>query len=572
MQQPKDIAIAALKKMLAQVGADAEFPGDAIWQYADEDVDALRKPPVFKMLSTDGYIEDTGEKTNAVTPDRRSAPTTKYRFGPLLRPTNQFTKAEPSLVAKAFSASCNNVLKVQDTSCIRLCASLLAKRFVIFTGLSGSGKTLLAQAFSRWITPEALDLSKSLRIGDVAGEGDYQIVGKDSYCYKIKLVKTNKTRTLSIALVDEWFDFIQKHPELTKAEAIRDVIKIDSPVDPYEHGYAGMLFALCKLLAERNDTSPANISDALLVVSVGADWTSNENLLGYPDALKPGSYRKPDSGVLDLILRAKDDPDKPYFLILDEMNLSHVERYFADFLSSMESGEAINLHDDTGDAWGGVPAKLKIPDNLFVIGTVNVDETTYMFSPKVLDRANVIEFRVSHDDMVKFLLNPMKPNLETIEGQGTQYAEAFVAAARQKNVPLDKVLLEQLSGVLMEFFPQLKEAGAEFGYRTAHEIYRLVYFYKDLSGEPWNFNTAMDSAIMQKLLPKLHGSKKKLGPVLNRLLRLCLKNELRPTDDKELIRDDLIKEENAIYWASLEKLGRMQKRLQEHGFTSFAEA
>ena len=65
------------------------------------------------------------------------------------------------------------------------------------------------------------------------------------------------------------------------------------------------------------------------VVAVGADWTSNENLLGYPNALNPGQYRKPDNGALDLILSAKHDPERPYFLILDEMNLSHEERYFA---------------------------------------------------------------------------------------------------------------------------------------------------------------------------------------------------------------------------------------------------
>jgi 5-methylcytosine-specific restriction protein B len=191
--------------------------------------------------------------------------------------------------------------------------------------------------------------------------------------------------------------------------------------------------------------------------------------------------------------------------------------------------------------WGGL---------FFVIGTVNVDETTYMFSPKVLDRANVIEFRVSDAEMKSFLENPVKPDLDSIAGQGAQYAKAFVAAATQKDVPLDEELKAKISVVLMEFFPQLKEAGAEFGYRTAHEICRFVYFHKELTGEGWEFNSALDAAIMQKLLPKLHGSKKKLGPVLDKLNTLC--GERFP--------------------ASSEKIVRMQKRLAEHGFTSFAEA
>lgn len=306
------------------------------------------------------------------------------------------------------------------------------------------------------------------------------------------------------------------------------------------------------------------------LIAVGADWTSNENLLGYPDALTPDSYRKPDNGALDLILRAKDDPEHPYFLILDEMNLSHVERYFADFLSAMESGEAISLHDDTGEDWDGVPAKLEIPKNLFVIGTVNVDETTYMFSPKVLDRANVIEFRVSDEEMKSFLTNPVKPDLNSIAGKGAHYAKAFVAAATQNNISLNDDTREKVSDVLMKFFPELKKAGAEFGYRTAHEICRFIHFYKDLSGEEWNFESAMDAAIMQKLLPKLHGSKKKLGPVLSKLIRLCLKADGIPENDP--IKDEYLIEDNATYWTSLEKLKRMRKRLGEHGFTSFAEA
>jgi hypothetical protein len=87
------------------------------------------------------------------------------------------------------------------------------------------------------------------------------------------------------------------------------------------------------------------------------------------------------------------------------MNLAHVEYYFADFLSVLESGrdeegwtkEALRLHsfgksilDQDGYP---VPPELRLPPNLYIIGTVNIDETTYMFSPKVLDRAFTLEFR-----------------------------------------------------------------------------------------------------------------------------------------------------------------------------------
>src|SRR6185503_1400638 len=108
-----------------------------------------------------------------------------------------------------------------------------------------------------------------------------------------------------------------------------------------------------------------------------------------------------------------------HLLILDEMNLAHVERYFADFLSGMESHQPClpNLVKDKDGCWrvsSTGTSRLPFPRNLWVIGTVNVDETTYMFSPKVLDRANVFEFRVQSDDL---LVNGDKPS-ECARGEG----------------------------------------------------------------------------------------------------------------------------------------------------------
>ena len=90
--------------------------------------------------------------------------------------------------------------------------------------------------------------------------------------------------------------------------------------------------------------------------------------------------------------------DEPYLLVLDEMNLAHVERYFADFLSGVESRLPILpvLRDATANGlrWKARD-RVPIPRNLIVVGTVNVDETTYLFSPKVLDRAFTFEFRTT---------------------------------------------------------------------------------------------------------------------------------------------------------------------------------
>ena len=126
----------------------------------------------------------------------------------------------------------------------------------------------------------------------------------------------------------------------------------------------------------------------MAMIPVGADWTDNRNVLGFVNHLRPSQDGRPlyeSTPILELIIRAGGDSPRPYFLILDEMNLSHVERYFADFLSAMESGRPIPLHTSSGDLFSPqgtkVPATLALPDNLFITGTVNVDETTYMFSP-----------------------------------------------------------------------------------------------------------------------------------------------------------------------------------------------
>ena len=141
-----------------------------------------------------------------------------------------------------------------------------------------------------------------------------------------------------------------------------------------------------------------------VVIPVRPDWVDNRGLLGY---LNPLTNEYSTTPFLNLLLRAREEENRakaadekphPFFVILDEMNLARVEHYFSDFLSALESGEAIPLHEDeavdSGESQSGprVPRKLKVPGNVLFTGTVNVDETTYMFSPKVLDRAFTIEF------------------------------------------------------------------------------------------------------------------------------------------------------------------------------------
>ncbi len=313
-------------------------------------------------------------------------------------------------------------------------------------------------------------------------------------------------------------------------------------------GKTQLALAFAKCLSE-------NIKEQVCSVSIGADWTNREPLLGYPNALKNDEYVLPESGVLQLLMRANEDQSKPYFLILDEMNLSVVERYFADFLSAMESGEPIKLWDNEK---GNVPKVVELSKNVFIIGTINVDETTYMFSPKVLDRANVIEFKIAPDEMAKYLNETKDIHLENAYSACADMAADFVNKAKSQ-IQIDNA---DEKSVLLSFFTELKKVNAEFGYRTVNEISRYLHFAE---GDLEN-NAAIDTAILQKLLPKLHGSRKKLVPVLTSLWQLCQKNGISKEIDAEFNATDF------KYPESAEKIQRMYHAVVDNGFTSFAEA
>lgn len=268
-------------------------------------------------------------------------------------------------------------------------------------------------------------------------------------------------------------------------------------------------------------------SACFALVPVGADWTGNENIVGYPDGLRNSNYvTKP---ALELVRHALEPmyAQVPHFLILDEMNLSHVERYFADVLSAIESGEEIPLYSGSERTADGtlVPQQLRLPDNLFIIGTVNVDETTYTFSPKVLDRANVIEFRMEPDELATFLASPIAPSLDALDGKGAAYGEFFVESAADKKRQIPASVKADYEIELLLFFNLLREHNSEFGYRVGYESARFVHFYKMLGGYPddnqeW-FTDAMDAVIVQKFLPKLHGSRSKLEGLLWALAWAC---------------------------------------------------
>lgn len=306
-----------------------------------------------------------------------------------------------------------------------------------------------------------------------------------------------------------------------------------------------------------------DIEKQMQFVAVGADWTNREPLLGYPNALDETQYVQTENCAIDIIMRATEDPKHPYFLILDEMNLSYVERYFADFLSAMESDKPIKLWKGNGS----VPKEIKLPSNLYIIGTINVDETTYMFSPKVLDRSSVIEFKVNHDEIDTYLTNRKPVNMDNAKPQASGMGEAFVELST-KEPALSSI---NPKNTLVSFFDELKKVNAEFGFRTANEIYRFIAIsaaYDDTQ-KVISEDVILDAAIIQKLLPKLHGSQKKLKDVLGALWKLCFEKnakELAVSTTEDLLSSNL------KYPLTADKILRMYQCAIDNGFTSFAEA
>lgn len=318
---------------------------------------------------------------------------------------------------------------------------------------------------------------------------------------------------------------------------------------------------------EKDDSTDYKKDPNYKIVPVGANWTENRHVLGFYNVITEEYNETPS---YSLIKAAKNDIGSPYFLILDEMNLSHVERYFADFLSAIESGQPIPLYSNDDENY-----ELDIPDNLLIVGTVNVDETTYMFSPKVLDRANTIEFptmaakEYMNSDFkefdfkdINYLMNPLEDlDVRNMNVYDLKDIFMFINCSEGN-------LWDVLSNELDLFQSILKKINFDFGFRVINEILRFMFVswrYED-SPQNWeNWKRYFDAQVKQKILPKLHGSQKAIGQTINELFNACL-IERKNNADARLV--DLTKDD-CRYYTSAVKLQNMAKILSNQRYVSF---
>lgn len=228
-------------------------------------------------------------------------------------------------------------------------------------------------------------------------------------------------------------------------------------------------------------TDPNAPDPFLFVCAVRPEWTDPTGLTGYYDVL---SNRYVVPPFLEAVLVATAYPDSPVFVVLDEMNLARVEYYFSDVLSAIETEESLQLHSNSvpleGSTGTSIRAALLLPSNLYITGTVNVDETTSPVSDKVLDRAVVID--MSAVDLAGFL------------------------AALEAREPALKDARAACEGHLLAAHGQMTAHGLGFGYRVAEEAVRYHAFAAEHLKAPPAGTT--DDLMVQKVLVKLRGSEK----------------------------------------------------------------
>lgn len=508
--------------------------------------------------------------------------------------------------------------------------SLKTKPFVILSGISGTGKTKLAQAVAEWAGAEERLVSVVPQVPPGAGVWQY-VLSQYTFDHR-KIVIAREAEDLFWALPDQGSQSLgilygdetyrgsvglvhskgrvlyELRLGVPLTERLKQEAQLGDRLNITVEGRGDPSQDPMSVRIERDVTPLATHAEPIsrhTFVSVRPDWLDHRGLLGFYNLLSE-SYV--GGAFLERVLEAFADEvdEKPHFVTLDEMNLARVEHYFADVLSVTESRQAddaggltqepMRLHSEPQclpldempqrpavcagcratqekqracklhpEGIRMVPPSLRIPTNLFITGTVNIDETTHMFSPKVLDRANVIEFNEvdllgtkEHGDTAFSLKNGAVDLGNTRPATLSDFREDMPKAAREKLAGLNALL---------------EPYHLHFGYRVANEVGLYVqnaveYVGKDAA------DTALDLQVLQKVLPKLHGTKQRL---LEPLWKLLLFTTWATPPDEKYSKDAEAKAESHLRTGaapmprSAKKLLRMLRRVQEQGFVSFIE-
>ena len=279
------------------------------------------------------------------------------------------------------------------------------------------------------------------------------------------------------------------------------------------------------------------------LLPVRPDWNDSTALFGYQNLLANRYVGTPFLEIARMAARP-ENRRRAFFVCLDEMNLARAEQYLADYLSALESrARRVPLGE-------GVP-DLVLPPNLFVTGTVNVDETTHGFSRKVLDRANTLEFDEPPDFSSVGAAKGygiLEDDLGGIADSGPARRQALFLAARVSGVGQARERLARIAPDLpARALALLEEANTLLYPRRLHFAYRvrddvLMYLANSFDADintglflpdiEANFTLALDLQILQKVLPKLHGQAEDIAPLLTALESWAERHALGRTASK----------------------------------------
>jgi hypothetical protein len=498
-------------------------------------------------------------------------------------------------------------LHFSDMVVTSLVLSLASKRFAILSGISGTGKTQLALGLARHL--DSISVAEETEIDPPVGDASNVYIkvtaprlrrartGLDDAARAavddhLGLPDPGASKRLMARLPDGSSAILSLYNDPNQPRAILNFLA-DSQRWLQSQARLGDILHL-KLSGQVNaDLGLDLIQGATIksgssgkrhvMVAVRSDWTDPRGLLGFFNPLT-SSYAT--TSLVNLLLRAAEDPEHPYVVVLDEMNLARVEYYFSDFLSALESGEPIELmapgveNELLAFDQDEVPGRLDIPANVSFVGTVNIDETTHAFSPKVLDRANVIEF--NDVDIERALGHPAEVvghGLRLKDGRlnpswlCTSHDQALAPRAAAHEVPSFTEALEEVHALLTRFH-------LHFGYRVIDEVSAFVgHALGKTEGDPDDIvRAAFDLQLQQKILPKLAGGRELEEP-LARLLAFCLPIEPQPLHAEAVRAEtrrrfdptDAAADEPPRYPGSARKLLRMLDRLSDTGFVGALE-
>ena len=450
-----------------------------------------------------------------------------------------------------------------------------------------------------------------IKNGDILEADDLLVVEKIRRSFCVHLIKISEDKYK--ALMD-LFEDGEKHMLITSSIDLKpkDAEKIKSTYRPYITAIKSKPFLL---LAGISGTGKSRIVRELAracwdegteeykahkpknfeMVQVKPNWHDSSELIGYVSRVS-GKPEFIAGDFLKFVAKAWENLDVPHFLCLDEMNLAPVEQYFAEYLSVVESrkkddnGDIITdpilkpefeINIENGDrinkGWyielvknllaECSPEKMfalktqfeedgiRIPRNLIVVGTVNMDETTFSFSRKVLDRAMTIEMNEVN----------LKGGLDDRYESIGKLSNAELIGCNVEGVDVyssNKVVCDKVIEYLQKINDKLEGTPFKVAYRTRNEFLLYVVnnlpYNKDEKGdalkEDYIIQRALDEITSMKVLSRIEGDETKVSRTFLSSLEEIIKTALPE-----------ISESNSV---SLKKLAEMKKRL-ESGYTSF---